>query len=88
MFAEDTSLFMSDFAITARIGVNEVAGILSQAYVESGFVESSAPIFTCKTLDIDGVVHGNTVTTGEDNYKIRGIKPDGTGMTTLILELQ
>lgn len=88
MFVEDTGLFMSDFAITARIAGNDVAGILGQGYVESGFVESSAPVFTCRSPEIDGVVHGNTVTTDGAVYKIRGIKPDGMGMTTLILELQ
>ena len=88
MFTEDASLFMTDFAVVARIGGNDVAGILSQGYIESGLVESSAPVFTCASVDIAGVKHGDTVTTDSDNYKIRGIKPDGTGMTTLILELQ
>jgi len=87
---EDLDVFLDtdDFATEATINSATVLGILGNEFVQVDFVESSKPAFECKSSDITGIAHGDTVTVGSDSYKVRGIQPDGTGMTKLILELQ
>ena len=90
MFTEDLTDFIDvdDFAVAAVVDGSAVNGILSNEFVMVDFVESQKPVFDCPSADIVGVAHGDTVTIGIDTYKVRGIQPDGTGMTRLILELQ
>ena len=90
MFVEDLSVFTDtdDFAVTAIVDGSSVDGILGNEFVLVDFVESRKPVFDCATAEIVGVAHGDTVTVGGGTYKVRGIQPDGTGMTKLILELQ
>lgn len=53
--------------------------------IDTGMVESAGPMATCKTSDVLTAAHGDTLTINSVVYKIIGIEPDGTGMTTLIL---
>lgn len=91
MFTEDLSVFMDtdDFAVTMTVNASSVNGILSNEYVIVDFVESKKPVFICSSADVVGVLHGDNVVAADSTaYKVRGIQPDGTGITTLILELQ
>ena len=36
---------------------------------------------------VDVRVQGNTITIAGTDYRVRGVQPDGTGITTLVLEL-
>lgn len=47
--------------------------------------ETTAPKVLCRTEDLPGVAHGDAVTVGSRQYKVIGISPDGTGVTTLTL---
>ena len=91
MFAEDLSLFFnsSDFAVAAVFrGTTIVKGILGSAYVEVNGVESSKPAFTCALSDVEGVMHSDSLVIESIEYKIVAVKPDGTGIAVLVLELQ
>lgn len=48
-------------------------------------VETTAPKVLCRTDDVPSVSHGDTVTVDSKAYKVIGISPDGTGITTLTL---
>lgn len=48
-------------------------------------VETTAPKVLCRTADVPNVSHGDMVTVDAKPYKVIGISPDGTGITTLIL---
>lgn len=48
-------------------------------------VETTAPKVLCRTEDLPSVSHGDTVTVDSKVYKVIGISPDGTGVTTLTL---
>lgn len=50
-------------------------------------VENTSPAVLCKTSDILNVKHGDTLVVNSITYKIIEVKPDGTGITTLILSL-
>ena len=74
---------------TMTINAAAVDGILTSEYVTVEFVESKKPVFICKSSEIVGIAHGdNAIASDSTAYKVRGIQPDGTGMTKLILELQ
>jgi hypothetical protein len=48
-------------------------------------IESTAPKVLCRTEDVLNAAHGDTVTVDSKTYKVIGISPDGTGITTLTL---
>lgn len=48
-------------------------------------IEEAQPQAQCKTSDVPAAVHNDTLTIGGVVYYIKGIEPDGLGVTTLIL---
>jgi len=46
------------------------------------------PKLLVRTADVSTAVEDDTIVTGGVTYKIKVVQPDGTGMTTLILEKQ
>lgn len=49
-------------------------------------IEGTYPVANCRSSDITGVIHGDTLTVGSQGYNVIGIQPDiTTGMTKLIL---
>lgn len=73
---------------TMTINSSAVGGIFTNEFVTVDYVESRKPVFICKSADVIGVSHGSDAVTDNEVYKVRGIQPDGTGITKLILELQ
>jgi hypothetical protein len=43
---------------------------------------------TVESSKVTGVAHGDTMTIDGTTYNIVAIKPDGTGVTDLVLEVQ
>ena len=62
---------------------NEFAAVADAAGVA---VESSRPVFTCRSTDITAITHGDAITINSIGYTIAGIEPDDAGLTKLILE--
>lgn len=95
-FTEDLSEFLDTvygFATTATYnGITPVDGIFDAEYFQpdAGFagIQSSQPVFLCRTVDVSSATHGQTLVVASINYKIVGVEPDGTGMTLLKLEKQ
>jgi len=48
-------------------------------------IESNLPAVICRTEDVSSAVHGTSVIAEGSSYTVREVRPDGTGMTTLIL---
>lgn len=90
MFTEDLSEFLNadELATNATIGALTVAGIFDNQFVEVLGVEGLRPIFTCAASDVPSIGHGDNVTINSTLYKVVGVQPDGTGLTSLILEDQ
>ena len=90
-FVEDFTAFFStsDFAVTATVGGVSVVGIFDNGYAAAlaGALESSAPTFVCATANVVSAVQGTAVTVNSTNYVITTVEPDGTGVSTLVLEL-
>lgn len=89
--AEDREAMLADFGIVVTLpGATTITGILDSGYlavdVEDTEVESSEPVLTCRTIDVSALTHGSQLTISGSSYYVRGIQPDGTGITTLILD--
>jgi hypothetical protein len=50
-------------------------------------VENAAPVAWVKDSDVMYIIQGQEITINEVAYIIRGIEPDGTGVTKLTLSL-
>jgi len=95
--AADRQDLLDDFGVSCTLTFSDattsaLTGILDNEFVEtlSGTrvgVESQQPMLTCRTSDISGAEHGNSITVDGTSYTVRGIHPDGTGFSVLMLEL-
>ncbi len=90
MFTEDLSAFFSndELADNATIGSATVAGIFENQFVEVMGIEAVRPVFTCDEANVSSIAHGDALTIKSTSYQVAGIQPDGTGLTSLILEEQ
>ena len=92
MFVEDFEPFFdtaSGFAVQATVGAESFPVIFDNGYqaILNGAFESTAPTAMVASANIPSVVQGTSITVDSTSYVVTGVQPDGTGMTTLILEL-
>lgn len=91
-FTEDLTAFFStsDFGTAATYnGSTTINGIFDNDYTEPmGRLQAASPVFVCRTADVSTAAHGQTLVINAVTYKIRGVEPDGTGITLLRLEKQ
>lgn len=85
-FVENLAPFTTDFGIDAVIGGDTVRAIFDNAYQDVLFAAGTAPALHCATADVANVDRGDSVDIEGDAYTVAEIKPDGTGMSVLILE--
>jgi hypothetical protein len=80
--------FMTDgFAVTATLAGVTVTGIFDAQYYEPlGEVQGRQPMFMLPTASASSAAHGQSLVIGATTYTVRGVEPDGTGVTVLILE--
>ena len=89
----DTSTHGSEVTYTPDGGsASTINGILNNEFElvdvgETG-VESSMPVLTCRTSDVSSVAQGDTFVIDSTTYKSVIIRPDGTGITEIVLEAQ
>lgn len=91
MLSEDLALFFQhcEFAVTARWKQTHlIKGLFENAYVEVQQVESTAPAFICAASEVPGIQQRDELIIHDERYRIVNVRPDGTGLVTLILELQ
>lgn len=92
-------LLAAEFGVSATFthletaAASAVTGIFDSDYLalevdgEAG-VASRSPRFVCASADIATAVFGDTLAVAGVIYKMRVIKPDGTGITEIMLEKQ
>jgi len=90
-FTEDFTAFLNtaEHATSAIYNSSVLVGIFDNDYILAGDefgVQSTAPAFSCPSAKIPLIAHGDTLTIDSKGYTVRGVQPDGTGMTVIILE--
>ena len=61
--------------------------IFDNNFVSTFGIDSASPAFHCQSADVVDVMRGTSVIINSVNYKAVRKEPDGTGWTTVILEL-
>lgn len=92
LLAADINIFLNtaDFAVQATYKGVSINVIFDDEYssvnLQTGAVESTLPRVICKSADIAGAIHGDTIIADGVAYKIIEIQPNSiSGLTTLIL---
>jgi hypothetical protein len=85
---EDFAAFFSDFAVTATVGASSLVGMFDNGYGEAfEFSSGRTPTFLCVAANLPTLTLGTTTAViGGITYTIVETKPDGFGLTTLVLE--
>ena len=95
--ATELEVFFSadDFGVTATYtplggSASNVKGIFDNEFFEAAVGEVGVaiqqPRFVCRSSDISTAVEGDALIVNSVDYTIRVVQPDGTGVTTLVLE--
>jgi len=88
--ADRATFFEADeFGVVAVINGSNVNGHFDNDYIVSLEVGGTAPAFECDTAVLVAIVpavtRGTTISISSVDYIIEEPKPDGTGMTLLVL---
>lgn len=69
--------------------VKEISGIFDNAFIDATTgemdLDTTLPRFVCKSEDLNQVTRETVVIIDSVNYSILDLRPDGTGMTSVIL---
>lgn len=68
------------------LGAATFYGIFDKTYVDPLGITSSEPRLVAKSTDVASATLGTPITVNGTAYTVREKQPDGTGMTTLLLE--
>ena len=89
--AADIPEMLEDFGVTVRkSNGNKFTAVLVDEYeaqtVYGLDVDSSAPVLTCKTVDVTTLcTRGDSISVDGVSYKIKSTQDDATGVTVLVL---
>lgn len=85
-FAADTSLFFDEFAVDVTVDGVVVRGIFDNAFAAAfnGMIDGSGP--ELRLPSSVAVARGSQVVIATRQYVVKGVEPDGTGITVLRLE--
>jgi hypothetical protein len=95
-FEEDLALFFdtAEFAVealaTTRLGESvQLKVIFDAPHVDAlgiGGMEASQPAVMAATHLVRDLAHGDILTVDQEDFRIVGAQPDGTGVTRFLLE--
>lgn len=79
-----------EFGVVATFGGEPVPGVFHNEYTGADYgstvqIESADPVFTGRSSDLSAAGQGDAITISGTVFTIRGIEPDGQGMTRLQL---
>jgi hypothetical protein len=87
---ENLAPFFADFAVDATVNGQAVRGIFDNGFAsaEVGLVgmSSARPMLTLPTAGLSADPVGQTAVVGGTSYLVAVHQPDGTGVSTLMLE--
>ena len=88
--AADRSAMLNDYGTTVtKADTSTSTGIFDNDFLavdlDESEVESTEPTLLARTADVPNLAHGDSLTISSTSYTVRGIQPDGTGMTQIML---
>lgn len=88
--AADRTALLTDYGTTVtKADASTFTGIFDNDFLavdlDESEVESTEPTLLARTSDVSGLAHGDSLTISAVSYTVRGIQPDGTGMTQIML---
>ncbi len=90
--AADRTALLADYGTTVtKADATTFTGIFDNDFLavdlDESEVESTEPTLLARTADVSGLAHGDSLTISAVSYTVRGIQPDGTGMTQIMLSV-
>lgn len=90
--AADRTALLADYGtIVTKADASTFTGIFDNDFLavdlDESEVESTEPTLLARTADVSGLAHGDSLTISAVSYTVRGIQPDGTGMTQIMLSV-
>jgi hypothetical protein len=90
--AADRSALLNDYGTTVtKADASTFTAIFDNDFLavdlDESEVESTEPTLLARTADVSGLAHGDSLTISSTSYTVRGIQPDGTGMTQIMLSV-
>lgn len=89
MFTEDLSVFfdLAGHGTAATVAGQAVVGIWDNGYAEAfDALALRGPRLMLPTASAAAATAGTAVVVASVNYRVTSVQPDGTGVTTLLLE--
>lgn len=87
--AADLPVFFADFGVDATLDGTAVRGILDSEYMQAfGGIAGSATAFMLPSTAAAAATNTSVLVASGTTYRVRSVQPDGTGVTTLLLEIQ
>jgi hypothetical protein len=90
MAYEDLDCFFTDFAVTATVGAASVSAIFDRAHIQAMGIDATEPMALVKTADVTArsIARNTAIVIAGTTYYVQELRPDGTGLTTLVLSLE
>jgi len=90
--AADRTALLADYGSTVtKADASTFVAIFDNDFLavdlDESEVESTEPTLLARTTDVSGLAHGDSLTISAVSYTVRGIQPDGTGMTQIMLSV-
>ncbi len=82
----DLSAFFVDFGVNATVGGAAVRGIFDDAYADPLDFAGSTQSLLCASADVATAAQGTPVVVNGVSYTVGNPKPDGPGLTRLVLQ--
>lgn len=83
-FGGDLDLLFGEFGVPVEVSGVQHVGILDDTYAAELGLAGSQPVLIVQTSA--NITHGAALTVQDVAYTVRGVQPDGSGLTRLMLE--
>lgn len=70
----------------ATVAGTPVTGIFDHEYIDPLGIDSASAALTIASADVPAVKRNDAVVVNSVNYTVATVKPDGTGLTVLLLQ--
>lgn len=83
---DDRLAVLDDFGVEVVVNGKTFIAILDNEWEDSNGMSVQVPVLTARTIDFENEDRGDTVSIGNTDYTIAEQRPDGQGITYVILQ--